>query len=178
MASGTGISADGVAPLGSTTSMGVSGSYGGNMNALQNSYKIDSPSSMGGNTSMFESKMSGPIWKGGYIPRTVKKRKPRKGTFGFPTKMNLFAENKIKFNGKGVTKISHEYNTMLYYVNVKGVKTLRNCTLNYFLKKYSTGTYILIVRGHAFTVKDGSVIGNTEDAKKTKKHIVGAWKIG
>jgi len=112
------------------------------------------------------------------IVATEFKRKPRKGTFGFPTKMNLFAENKIKFNGKGVTKISHEYNTMLYYVNVKGVKTLRNCTLNYFLKKYSTGTYILIVRGHAFTVKDGSVIGNTEDAKKTKKHIVGAWKIG
>ena len=78
MASGTGISADGVVPLGSTTSMGVSGSYGGNMNALHNSYKIDSPSSMGGNTSMFESKMSGPIWKGGYIPRTVKKRKLRK----------------------------------------------------------------------------------------------------
>lgn len=112
------------------------------------------------------------------IVATEFKRKPRKGTFGFATKMNLFAQNETKFNGKGVTKISHEHNTMMYYVNVKGVKTLRNCTLNYFLKNYGQGTYIVIVRGHAFTVKDGAVIGNTEDAKKTKKHIVGAWKIG
>jgi hypothetical protein len=50
--------------------------------------------------------------------------------------------------------------------------------LNYFLKNYGQGTYVVIVRGHAFTVKDGAVIGNSEDAKKTKKHIVGAWKIG
>lgn len=78
MASGTGISTGGVIPLGSTTSMGGSGSYGENMNALQNSYKIDTPSSMGGNTSSYESSMSGPLWKGGYIPRTLKKRKPRK----------------------------------------------------------------------------------------------------
>jgi hypothetical protein len=80
MASGTGISnTGGVAPLGSTTSMGVSGSYSDNMNAIHNSYKIDTPSSMGGNTASYESSMSGPIWKGGYIPRSIKKRRPRKG---------------------------------------------------------------------------------------------------
>ena len=106
------------------------------------------------------------------------KRRPRKGTFGFIMKMNLLAKNETKFNGKGVTKISHEHDTMCYYVNVKGRKTLRNCTLNYFLKNYGQGSYIVVVRGHAFTVKDGAVIGNKEDAKKTKKHILGAWKIG
>ena len=35
-----------------------------------------------------------------------------------------------------------------------------------------------VVRGHAFTIKDGVVIGNIEDGKKMKKHITGAWKIG
>jgi hypothetical protein len=112
------------------------------------------------------------------IVATEFKRRPRKGTFGFGTKMNLLAKNETKFNGKGVTKISHEHDTMCYYVNVKGRKTLRNCTLNYFLKNYGQGSYIVVVRGHAFTVKDGAVIGNTQDAKKTKKHILGAWKIG
>jgi len=105
-------------------------------------------------------------------------RKPRKGTFSFGYKMNMMSKNGDKFNGKGIKTITHEYNTMLYYVTVKGVKTLRNTTTNYFIKKYPVGNYIVVVRGHAFTIKDGSVVGNYSDAKQTKKHITGAWKIG
>ena len=105
------------------------------------------------------------------------KRKPRKGTFGFCTTMNLMSKNGVKFNDKGIEMISHEYNTMLYYVTVKGHKTLRNTTTSYFIKKYPVGTYIVTVRGHAFTIKDGVVIGNYTDAKQTKKHINSAWKI-
>jgi hypothetical protein len=67
---------------------------------------------------------------------------------------------------------------MLYYVVVKGVKKLRATTTATFIKKHPIGSYVVVVKGHAFTIKDGVVIGNPEDGKKMKKHIVGAWKIG
>jgi hypothetical protein len=37
---------------------------------------------------------------------------------------------------------------------------------------------MVVVKGHAFTIKDGIVIGNPEDGKKMKKQIIGAWKLG
>jgi hypothetical protein len=37
---------------------------------------------------------------------------------------------------------------------------------------------VVVVKGHAFTIKDGVVIGNPDDGKKMRKHIAGAWKIG
>jgi hypothetical protein len=67
---------------------------------------------------------------------------------------------------------------MLYYVVVKGVKKLRVTTTSSFVKKYPIGSYIVIVKNHAFTIKDGVIIGNIDDGKKMKKHIQAAWKIG
>ena len=105
-------------------------------------------------------------------------RKPRKGTMGFHHGMNMMDKNKTTINKKTVTKITHEHNTMLYFVTVKGVRTLRNTTTSYFLKKYPVGTYIVTVRRHAFTIKDGVVIGNHEDGRQMRKVIDGVWKIG
>ena len=51
-------------------------------------------------------------------------------------------------------------------------------TVGTFVKLYDKGTYILRVTGHAFTVKDGSVIGNPNDAVQIRKVIKNAWKIG
>ena len=106
------------------------------------------------------------------------KRKNGKGTFGFGVTMNLMSKNGEKINGKSVEIISEQYNTMLYYVTVKGVKTLRKTTTGSFIKRYPKGTYVVTVRGHAFTIKDGVVIGNVDDGKKMKKVIQGVWKIG
>jgi hypothetical protein len=61
---------------------------------------------------------------------------------------------------------------------VKGVKTLRNTTTGSFIKRYPKGTYIVTVSRHAFTIKDGVVIGNIDDGEKMRKHIDGVWKIG
>ena len=105
-------------------------------------------------------------------------RKNGKGTSGFHYTMNMMTKNGNKINGKSVEKITEEHNTMLYYVVVKGVKKLRSTTTGSFIKKYSKGTYVVTVKGHAFTIKDGVVIGNVEDGKKMKKHIDGVWKIG
>ena len=105
-------------------------------------------------------------------------RKNGKGTFGLGTGMNLLSKNGKQINGKNVQIISEEHNTMLYYVVVKGVKKLRATTTATFIKKHPIGSYVVVVKGHTFTIKDGVVIGNPEDGKKMKKHIVGAWKIG
>lgn len=106
------------------------------------------------------------------------KRQNGKGTFGFHYGMNMFSKNNETINGKKVGIITEEYNTMLYYVTVKGVKTLRKTTTGSFIKRYPKGTYVVTVRGHAFTIKDGVVIGNIDDGKKMKKVIQGVWKIG
>jgi hypothetical protein len=106
------------------------------------------------------------------------KRKNRKGTHGFGFTMNLMSKNGEKINGRSVEVITEEYSTMLYYVMVKGVKTLRNTTTSSFIKKYPKGTYVVTVNRHAFTIKDGVVIGNVDDGKKMRKHIQGVWKIG
>ena len=112
-----------------------------------------------------------------FVKKTFK-RKNRKGTQGFGYTMNVLSKNGEKINGKTIEIITEEYNTMLYYVTVKGVKKVRNTTTGSFIKKYPTGTYVVVVRGHAFTIKDGVVIGNIEDGKKMKKHINSVWKIG
>jgi hypothetical protein len=105
-------------------------------------------------------------------------RKNGKGTTGFHYIMNMMTKNSNKINGKSVEKITEEHNTMLYYVVVKGIKKLRNTTTGSFIKKYPKGTYVVTVKGHAFSIKDGVVIGNPDDGKKMKKHIDGVWKIG
>jgi hypothetical protein len=97
-------------------------------------------------------------------------RKPRKGTYGFPVGMDKLSNEKIRLNRKLTKKIDPKYLT------TNGGKS--KMTVGTFAKEYDKGTYIIRVTGHAFTIKDGSVIGNLEDSTKTKKIIKNAWKIG
>ena len=103
-------------------------------------------------------------------------RQNRKGTAGFRFKMNSLSENSISINEKSITPVKGDVNLM-YWVMVKGVRTLRNMTTAHFLKTFATGTYIIQVKAHAFTIKDGVVIGNPSDATSRKKVILNAWKI-
>jgi len=104
-------------------------------------------------------------------------RKNKKGTRFFAIRMNFLSENNVLINRKKVTPIKNDVN-LCYYVVVKGAKTLRKMTTAMFLKKYPKGTYIVVVKGHAFTIKDGVVIGNQDDALQRRKIINHAWKIG
>jgi hypothetical protein len=97
------------------------------------------------------------------------KRQFRKGTFGFPTKMNLMSTNNTRFNYKRTKTIDAKYLT-----TNKGKSKM---TVGTFAKEYNIGTYIIRVDRHAFTIKDGHVIGNPEDATKLRKIIKNAWKI-
>lgn len=47
-----------------------------------------------------------------------------------------------------------------------------------FIEKYPKGVYIVLVRKHAFTIKDGIVHGNGDDASQRRKRIMEAFKVG
>jgi hypothetical protein len=98
------------------------------------------------------------------------KRKPKKGTYGFPIGMNKMSDNKTRFNYKRTKTIDPKFLTTN---NGKS-----KMTVGTFVKEYDKGTYIIRVSGHAFTIKDGSVIGNTNDAEQIRKVVKNAWKIG
>ena len=96
-------------------------------------------------------------------------RKPKKGTYGFPVGMNSMSTNKTRMNRK-LTKT----------IDSKDLTTNNGkskMTVGTFVKLYDKGTYILRVTGHAFTIKDGSVIGNKNDADQIRKIIRNAWKV-
>jgi hypothetical protein len=52
-----------------------------------------------------------------------------------------------------------------------------NISVGKFAKLNSKGTYFMLVKGHAFTIKDGSVIGNQSDANKPRTIVRYAFKI-
>ena len=97
-------------------------------------------------------------------------RKYRKGTFGFPSGMDRMSSDKTRLNRKITKKVDGKYLT------TNGGKS--KMTVGTFAKEYDKGTYIIRVTGHAFTIKDGSVIGNREDSDKIRKIVKNAWKVG
>ena len=118
------------------------------------------------------------------IVRDTFNRKYRQGAYGFVNGMNNLAKNRVrigrkccKMMGKPVFEGSI-FNSLNYDVKVKGKKVSRQMTVGTFVSKYPTGSYILTVARHAFTVKDGIVIGNFEDSLKKRKIVTAAWKVG
>ena len=97
-------------------------------------------------------------------------RRHRRGTFGFPGGMDRMSANATRLNRKLTRKIDAKYLT------TNGGKS--KMSVGTFAKEYNKGTYIIRVTGHAFTIKDGSVIGNREDSDKVRKIVKNAWKVG
>ena len=97
------------------------------------------------------------------------KRQFRKGTFGLPIGMDRMSTDNTRMNYKKTKTIDPKYLTTN---NGKS-----KMTVGTFVKEYDKGTYIIRVARHAFTIKDGSVIGNPEDATKLRKIIKNCWKI-
>ena len=74
-----------------------------------------------------------------------------------------------KLNRKGVKKVD---------VTIKTKTGITTMTVNKFAENFTSGSYIVVVKGHAFTIKDGKVVGNFSDAVKIRKKVIAAWKIG
>lgn len=104
------------------------------------------------------------------------KRKPRKGVSMFSCRMNEYFKQGNKIGNKSVVCLG-QYGDLYYDVLVKGKKIKRALTVGKFIKENKIGTFLLLVRGHAFTIKNGVVMGNIGDAQKTKKVLQSIWKI-
>ena len=109
-------------------------------------------------------------------------RKPRKGTYGTVPTLVKMADSLFKVNGKKVCLIGERKNNQMigslkYDVTVKGETKKRNMTVGTFVKQNPKGTLFVLVRRHAFTIKDGVVIGNPEDSIKTKRPMRCAFEI-
>jgi len=46
-----------------------------------------------------------------------------------------------------------------------------------FVKKFNVGKYIVIVRGHAFALVEGEVMGNWNDSKRLTREVWSAYKV-
>lgn len=111
------------------------------------------------------------------------KRQPRRGTFFTASKMVKISQDLIKVNDKKVFPVGEPTKNPLlpysltYDVKVKGEIVKRQMTVGTFVKKNPKGTFFVLVKGHAFTIKDGVVIGNPEDAIKLKRPMRAAFQI-
>jgi hypothetical protein len=104
-------------------------------------------------------------------------RRNREGTRNFVGGLRHMINNKVKINGKLFETMGNEYGHVSYEVKVKGQMVKRNMTTGTFIKKYPVGKYLVVVRGHAFSIIDGQVVGNTSDATMKKRVINNAFKI-
>jgi hypothetical protein len=110
-------------------------------------------------------------------------RRPKEGTRGFVSTMNRISKERIRIGRKcckmmGKPMKYSTYYTLNYDVKVKGEVVSRKMTVGTFIKKYPVGTYVLTVRQHAFTIKNGVVIGNLSDSRQKRKIVEYAWKVG
>jgi hypothetical protein len=110
-------------------------------------------------------------------------RRPRQGTRGFVSTMNRISKERIRIGRKCCKMMGNPmkystYYTLNYDVKVKGEVVSRKMTVGTFIKKYPVGTYVLTVRQHAFTIKNGVVIGNLSDSRQKRKIVEYAWKVG
>jgi hypothetical protein len=104
-------------------------------------------------------------------------RKDRKGTAFFVGGLRRMVGDKVKINGKSFETMGNEYGHVSYEVKVKGQMVKRNMTTGTFIKKYPVGKYLVVVRGHAFSIIDGAVVGNASDATMKKRVINNAFKV-
>ncbi len=104
-------------------------------------------------------------------------RRNREGTRNFVGGLRHMINNKVKINGKLFETMGNEYGHVSYEVKVKGQMVKRNMTTGTFIKRYPVGKYLVVVRGHAFSIIDGQVVGNTSDATMKKRVICNALKI-
>lgn len=90
-------------------------------------------------------------------------RVPKCGTKNFIPTMNKWSLEGRKLGRKKIKT-----------VNDPSIKTVGQ-----LVKWYDRGTYIIVISGHAFTIKDGQVVGgNWNDSQRMRCQIKSFWKIG
>ena len=110
------------------------------------------------------------------IAKEDMKRKERKGT------MTYFFHNFLENFEKKRRQLNHcilkEVNTSFCYVKNGKPDGMGTKTVGRIIKENPKGTFLFSVRGHAFTVKDGVVVGgNWSDSKKMRVRAQRVWEV-
>jgi hypothetical protein len=101
-------------------------------------------------------------------------RKPRKGTFNTAIKLSSLTNIKgIPYSV--IPKANLTYPGSARHQKNGGKPT--NITLSMFIEKYPKGKYLVIKKGHAFSVIDGVVVGNKSDGNHLRVKIYFAIKV-
>jgi hypothetical protein len=106
----------------------------------------------------------------------------RQGTYRTVDTMMNLALNRTQVNYKRIKRLGEAKDgrysySLRYKVKTKEGSVMRNMTVGTFTKQNPIGTFFILVKGHAFTIKDGVVIGNYEDAQKPKRIMLHAFQI-
>ena len=109
-------------------------------------------------------------------------RKPKKGTFGVVPGLRKSRE----ILGKAREELGEAIDPSGTFTGKKlvmkykcyGAVVEREMTFKSFIRNYPEGTYILLVKNHAFCLRDGIVIGgNIQDAQALRKRVHSAFKV-
>jgi len=119
----------------------------------------------------------------------VLERKDRRGVFYFRKKMSLSdtvldCNRILKKKYKVVTnhtgfKIDDKFfdPKKIPLVTRYGKTRASQMTVGTFIKHYPKGKYIISIRGHAFAILDGVVVGNTRDSHNIKCRVENAYEF-
>ena len=69
------------------------------------------------------------------------------------------------------------YSRYMPLITKYGKTRVSQMTVKTFLRDYNVGKYLVHVRGHAFAILDGVVVGNICDSQRMKARIVNAYKF-
>lgn len=110
---------------------------------------------------------------------TEYRRKNRQGTYAVLSRLRAATE----IMGKQIEEMGEilpyfPYKRLVTKYKCYGEEVIREMTVKSFVKKYSKGTYIMLVTNHAFCLKDGMVVGgNYSDAKALRRRVHAAFKV-
>jgi hypothetical protein len=102
-------------------------------------------------------------------------REPRKGTFGTAVKLKCRLHNIMGINYKIIPRENLLYPGSDIHQKKGGSPV--NIPLRLFLERFPKGKYLVIKKGHAFSVIDGVVIGNVNEGERLKTKILFALKV-
>ena len=89
------------------------------------------------------------------------------------TKLGLSQVRFAKLLGTTLIDVTNSLGRTYY----RSTGKTRKKTIGTFIKESNPGTYLILVRGHMFTIKDGTIIGNQVDAKRLRARIVSLYKV-
>lgn len=111
-----------------------------------------------------------------YVKETFK-RQERQGTMfvdstmlSIEGKLQEFGRVKVKFEKLGKEKIKNTY-------KLHGELIDRQKTVKSFIKTNPVGTFIVLVAGHAFTIKNGVLVDNQGEEFRPTRKVQSAYKV-